>query len=78
MITPYKQIHDRSLSWLGTDTLQIISGGFRLVLCATPPLVMKWCSHCMCFPHVSKIAIVTYNGANSFKYTERYNFEHYT
>jgi hypothetical protein len=47
--TPNTQIHDRSLSSLGTDT-SINSGGVKLVLwIQTSPLsVMMWTWTCMC------------------------------
>ena len=55
--TPNTYIHDRSLSWLGTDT-SIVSGCVKLVLWTQTAShsEMLWLGKC--FPHESKMATV--------------------
>ena len=54
------QIHDRSHSWLCTDT-SIKSGGDELDLWAKGFPLTEMMRSCKCFPHVSKIPTHTYN-----------------
>jgi hypothetical protein len=51
---PLTQIHDRSLSWLGTDT-SIKSGG------AKSPLLGKWCCHASAFQMWVKLQLSNIN-----------------
>ena len=62
---PNTQIHDRSLSLLGTGS-SIKSGGIKLVLWT------KYLSEIMrCFPRVTKMPILMYTFANSYKVERR-------
>jgi hypothetical protein len=61
--TANTQIHDPSLSWLGTG-ISILCGGDKLVFWTQifPLTEMMW--SCKCFPYVSKMTTLTYNRAN--------------
>ena len=61
--TPNTQIHDNSLSCLGTGT-SIKSGGVKLILLAQtfPFSEMMW--SCKCFPCVSKMQMQHYNNTS--------------
>jgi len=52
--TPNTQIHDCSLSWLGTD-ISIISGGVKLVLLTRTSRESGMTQSCKCFPHASQM-----------------------
>ena len=56
--TPNTQIHDWSIFWLGTGT-SIKRGGDILVLWAKISPLSEMMLSCKCFPHVSKIQILT-------------------
>jgi len=62
--TPNTQIHDHSLSWLGTGT-SIKRGRVKLVLCAQTFPLSEMMRSCKCFSHVSKIPTLAYNWANT-------------
>ena len=62
--TPNTQICDSSLSWLGTGT-SVKSGWVKLVFWAQISSLSEMMQSCKCFPHVSKLSTLTYNGANS-------------
>ena len=56
--TSYKQIHDCSLSWLGTDT-SVKSDRVKLELWAQTSLLNKW------FLHVGEMSTLTYKHTNN-------------
>jgi hypothetical protein len=55
---PNTQIHDRSLSWIGTG-ISIKSGGVKLVLWAQSSPRFEMMLSCKCFRHVSKMPPIT-------------------
>ena len=62
--TPNTQIHDRSFSWLYTDT-SINSGRVKLVLWALTSPLSDMKRSCKYILHVNKIPTLTHNLANS-------------
>jgi hypothetical protein len=57
------QIHDRSLSWLGTGT-SIKSGRVKLVLLAYTSTISEMMLSCKCLQCASEIPTLAYNRAN--------------
>ena len=73
--TPYTQIHECSLSRLGTCT-SIIRGGDKLVIWIQTIPPSETMQPRMCLQHASKMLTPTYNRANSA--VIKNNLEHHT
>ena len=62
--TPNTQLHDSSLSWLGTGT-SIKSGGVKRVLWTQTSSISEMMRSWKCFPYVSNMQALAYNLLNS-------------